>query len=421
MPKAIGRFRAICLLFAAIAAMGAPEKQTFNPDEALGFLETLSTIDLQKPDLKLLATLFRARKAVGLGDKFEEAVEVFVASGLVAAGRTDLYLKDIKPACNAMSIASFEKVMQKPCLDCTYGNIPGKCPSCFGSGYCVMCKGNGFIGPPMRDLEGKVRTALCSKCKGTGKCQKCNGSGIFGKPCPKCKGHGKLIDKENAKEHLAVYALSVMYGLCKGADDNGLPDILKDGFKKARDTAEAKFKVLRDVREEEEAEAREERERREQAERERREREEQAERERKEKEERAERERKEREEREAFEAEQRAKGLVKYGNRWLTPEEREKAQREDVATVKSIVNEVLETNKRGDIDYRHWEDATFANKLFAPRSWEIVDANAWGDTATVTARVDSSNKGGAQITVLWTYYLSHKSGSWKVTNLIEKQ
>ena len=59
--------------------------------------------------------------------------------------------------------------------------------------------------------------------------------------------------------------------------------------------------------------------------------------------------------------------------------------------------------------------------VFAPRSWEIVSASAFGDTASVTARVDSSNRGGTQITKLWTYYLSHKSGSWKVINIVEKQ
>ena len=137
-------------------------------------------------------------------------------------------------------------------------------------------------------------------------------------------------------------------------------------------------------------------------------------------EEKAERERREREEREAFEAEQRARGLVKYGDRWLTPEERERAQREDVETVKKIVNEVLETNKRGDVDYRYWEDTILISKLYAPRSWEIVNVNAWGDTASVTARVDSSTKGGIQITKLWVYTLSRKSGTWKITNLFDK-
>lgn len=216
-------------------------------------------------------------------------------------------------------------------------------------------------------------------------------------------------------------AIMMIKFLCDVGDRTDMPDLLKRDFKKAREKAEDKFDIIREMREDEETEERERKEREEQVERERREREEQAERERKEREEKAERERREREEREAFEAEQQAKGLIKYGDKWMTSEERDKVQHEDTETVKRIVNEVLETNKRGDIDYRHWDDPGLASTLFAPRSWEIVDANAWGGTATVTARVDSSNKGGAQITVLWTYYLSHKSGSWKVTNLIEKQ
>jgi hypothetical protein len=253
-----------------------------------------------------------------------------------------------------------------------------------------------------------------------GKCHFCKGRGKIELQCSDCKGAGRIFDKEAAARMYASTAILMIKFLCDVGDEMEMPDLLKRDFKKAREKAEEKFEIIREMREDEEAEAREQKEREEQAERERREREEQAERERKEKEEKAERERKEREEREAFEAEQRAKGLVKYGDKWMTEEERHHAEQKDVAEIKRIVDACLETNKRGDYDYRYWEDINLAKKLYAPSAWEIVSASAWGNTASVTARVDSSTEGGIRITKLWVYSLSRKTGSWQITNLYAK-
>ncbi len=431
---------AIGLAFAVLTTLGAPEKPKFNPDEALGFLETLGTIKMHddrreniiyyySPDAKLLATLFNARFAPGAGNSFVKAVETFVSAGLLTAGRSDLYLKHVKPQSKFMDVEELERKVTKRCAaGCHDGMIDKACGRCGGRGRCPECGGEGRIKTNMTTMydsrfpkDTYWITKMCGTCRGKGHCPKCNGLGKIVEECPDCKGKGRIFDQESAARIYANTAIMMIKYLCDVGDASEMPDILKRDFKKAREKAEEKFEVIREMREDEEAEARAEQERKEQAERERKEREEKEERERREREEKEERERKEREEREAFEAEQRAKGLVKYGDRWLTPEQKEQVQREDVATVKRIVNEVLETNKRGDVDYRHWDDVRLASKLYAPRSWEIVDANAWGNTATVTARVDSSNKGGAQITVLWMYYLSRKSGSWKVTNLIEKQ
>lgn len=426
----------IGIAFAAMTAMAAPDKPKFNPDEALGFLETLGTVKMYDtrdnivyydPDVNLLARLFQARYAPGAGDNFVNAVETFVSAGLLVAKRSDLYLKRVKPMCKVMDAEELERKVMKSCGNCREGKISRNCTNCEGSGRCSSCNGQGRIRTNTTTMydsrypgDTRVLTLKCGFCRETGRCSRCKGDGTIMETCPKCAGRGHLFDEKAAAREYAFNALALIKYLCDVGDQTDMPDLLKRDFKKARENAEKKFKILRKVREEEEAEVRAEEERKDQEEQERREREEKEERERREREEKEERERKEREEREAFEAEQRAKGLVKYGNRWLTPEEREKAQREDVATVKRIVNEVLETNKRGDVDYRYWEDTILISKLYAPRSWEIVNVNAWSDTANVTARVDSSTKGGIQITKLWVYTLSRKSGTWKITNLFDK-
>ena len=47
-----------------------------------------------------------------------------------------------------------------------------RCPRCYGSGQCPVCKGMGRI----QDLF-SMDTRPCNACSGTGKCSKCGGSG----------------------------------------------------------------------------------------------------------------------------------------------------------------------------------------------------------------------------------------------------
>lgn len=415
---------AIALVLANLTVAAAP-RQKFNPDEALGFLETLGTIQMYDtpdkivyytPDVYLLARLFDARHAPGGGDKFVEAVEGFVASGLLLAKRQDLYQNRVKPHCDFLDTASFELKVTKRCENCRNGKVYRDCSKCEGSGKCPHCNGYGRVRTNITTMydsrfpgDTKIITQQCGSCEGSGQCKFCIGAGKVEGACTKCMGRGRFLDKKSAAHEYVWNALSLIKYLCDVGDKTDMPALLKRDFKKAREKAEKKFDILREAREDDEAEEQRERERQEQAERERREREE-----------KAERERKEREEQEAFEAEQRAKGLVKYGGKWMTPDEKRLAEKEAETAVCHIVNEVLETNKRGDVDYRYC-DPNLTKMLYAPRSWEIVNANVFGETAAVTVRVDSSNKGGAQITVIWVYYLSLKSGSWKVINIVEKQ
>ena len=262
------------LVLAVVALLQLPasaaEKQKFNPDEALGFLESLSTIDLRKPDPNLLAKLFMARKGVGLGDDFVRGVEGLVASGMLITNRVDLYLKHVKPECGALKIDEFEKSIKTKCPDCDGGYVIGTCEKCQGSGKCVSCKGNGFIGTPVLDLEGNYRAAQCSSCAGTRRCANCDGSGKTRIKCKTCKGRGGKVDKQKVEKAFSDFTMATLQALCDLGDREEMPDVLKRGFANARETAESKFgKVFRERRLEQER--REEEDRREQAERERRE------------------------------------------------------------------------------------------------------------------------------------------------------
>ena len=321
----------IGLAFAVLTTLAAPEKPKFNPDEALGFLETLTSIQDGKPDIYLLAKLFKARYAPGAGDDFVKTVETFVSSGLHAAGRIDLYVKSVRPECKNMDADELERQVAHECGNCQGGKIEKQCERCGGRGRCRACEGRGSFMhklEALRPIDVRWEQIKCGVCLGSGRCSSCNGQGRISLDCPNCKGRGHIYDTDEALKVYYVNALALIKGLCDIGDQTDMPDLLKRDFSKARENAEKKFPVLRQAREKETAEARAEQERKEKEEQERREKEEQAERERKEKEEQAERERKEKEEQErkeqvkkermakerhehiAKERELRAKGLV---------------------------------------------------------------------------------------------------------------
>ena len=274
-------FIALCLAFATIIAVGEPEKQTFNPDEALGFLETLGTVQMHddrkndviyyySPDAKLLARLFQARFAPGAGKEFVKAVETFVSAGLLTAGRSDLYLKRVKPECKFMDAEELERKVTKRCGNCHDGKTRKPCGRCGGRGRCPECDGAGRIKTNMTTLydsrfpgDTQLITKMCGSCRGNGQCRFCKGRGKNELQCSDCKGVGRIFDKEAAARMYAYTAILMIKYLCDVGDEAEMPDLLKRDFKKAREKAEKKFEIIREMREDEEAEAREEQERRE--------------------------------------------------------------------------------------------------------------------------------------------------------------
>ena len=288
MNKSV-RMLVISLSLAALTSLSAPERQTFNPDEALGFLETLGTIQMHddrkndiiyyySPDAKLLARLFNARFAPGAGQEFVKAVETFVSAGLLTAGRGDLYVKHVKPECKFMDADELERMVTKRCDNCREGKNYKHCEWCGGRGRCSECGGEGRVSTKITTMYDSrfpqntyLTTTNCRRCGGNGQCPNCKGQGEIGQTCPVCKGRGRFLDKEEAARTYASTAIQMIKFLCDVGDRTDMPDLLKRDFKNARAKAEEKFKIIRELREEEEAEAREEQERREKAELERQE------------------------------------------------------------------------------------------------------------------------------------------------------
>jgi hypothetical protein len=124
----------------------------------------------------------------------------------------------------------------------------------------------------------------------------------------------------------------------------------------------------------------------------------------------AEREQREREARARAEAEQRAR--------------KEKlaqlARASAGVDIPKVINGVLGEQAKGNVGAEYWEDGSTMDRLFAPTAWTIVDTELAGNIAEVTVRVDSSNKGGAQIRALWLFVLRYGEAGWKVALLLEK-
>jgi len=71
------------------------------------------------------------------------------------------------------------------------GQLARTCKACDGSGSCPKCKGEGT----REAMKGSSRMH-CTTCRGTGVCSECKGEGGFTPSCPKCRGVGKLLDRQ---------------------------------------------------------------------------------------------------------------------------------------------------------------------------------------------------------------------------------
>ncbi len=114
------------------------------------------------------------------------------------------------------------------------------------------------------------------------------------------------------------------------------------------------------------------------------------------------------------------KGLVKFDGKWLPREEVERIKARVPEDVKRVVTLHLEENKKGNFGAQYFCNPNLATKLFAPTGWEIVNVNIHDGMATVTVRVDSSQKGGSRITTLWDYSLKRMDDDWKISMLMER-
>lgn len=106
---------------------------------------------------------------------------------------------------------------------------------------------------------------------------------------------------------------------------------------------------------------------------------------------------------------------MKFDGKWLPREEVERIKARASEDVKRVVTLHLEENKKGNSGAQYFCNPDFATKLYAPTGWEIVDVKVYDVLATVTVRVDSSQKSGSRITKLWDYSLKRMDDDWKIS------
>lgn len=109
-------------------------------------------------------------------------------------------------------------------------------------------------------------------------------------------------------------------------------------------------------------------------------------------------------------------------------EAREKAEgerlaRENQKGMITCIEGYLNEQRVGNSGSTYFENPFLASKfqLLAVRSWEIV-AYGWthGNSGSARVRIDSSNRGGMPITVLWTFYMTYiPRRGWKISHLSE--
>jgi hypothetical protein len=94
----------------------------------------------------------------------------------------------------------------------------------------------------------------------------------------------------------------------------------------------------------------------------------------------------------------------------------------DETQIKECINKYLKDQERGDefASHIYWESGAHPVTFFAVRGWTLLDRpitfiqSDSTPTAFVKARIDSSTKGGMQITKVWTFHMRKTGGKWKI-------
>ncbi len=338
----------IAALFAIFLVFAPPlEADDFNPNAAQSFLKTMTTLNIEEPDVNILLKLFKARKTVGLDNHFVESVERCVCAGVIAAGRADIYYNQLKAECENKTVSEFEATRTLRCPDCKNGISTEVCRSCNGTGKCHLCGGRGRSG-----------AIKCAECNHTGRCWRCKGSGKIKEYCSKCGGTSRVWERYAALEQYIHLAGTIRISLRWEVMDRKEKETLAERERKEQEerakreqtghTRKEQKERARKEQAEHERRVQEDRARKEQFERERREQEErarkeQAERERREQEEKA---RKEQAERERKEQEERAR------KEQVERERREQEERAELEERRSVIeNEAAKLAKQGVDDF----------------------------------------------------------------------
>lgn len=84
------------------------------------------------------------------------------------------------------------------------GRTTVECRTCFGTGACQTCGGDGE-----REVGISDDTIHCTKCRGTGSCPDCKGVGGHPRPCVTCRGKGRVFDRDKCVKELDVLMKSM--------------------------------------------------------------------------------------------------------------------------------------------------------------------------------------------------------------------
>ena len=93
----------------------------------------------------------------------------------------------------------------------------------------------------------------------------------------------------------------------------------------------------------------------------------------------------------------------------------------DETKIRDCVTGWLEASKRGENGAIYWDDFRLLTNLFAVLSWEVLtphpitvfESKGW-PSALVRVRIDSSTKGGMQITHVWLFSMKKSGNEWKI-------
>jgi hypothetical protein len=97
------------------------------------------------------------------------------------------------------------------------------------------------------------------------------------------------------------------------------------------------------------------------------------------------------------------------------------------SAINACVNGFLREQENGYDGEQFWSDPKLAEGLIAVRGWKILDYDYNADSrdqhgrqcAWVPVRIDSSNKGGMQITLVWKFFIVFTEDGWKIALLLK--
>jgi hypothetical protein len=90
-------------------------------------------------------------------------------------------------------------------------------------------------------------------------------------------------------------------------------------------------------------------------------------------------------------------------------------------TVNKFIEEYIFNITKGNGGYDYFCNESYPSSFFAPRSATILQTNIYqgGQDGNVVIRLDSSNKGGMNITADWTLYMEKEAGKWCIKLISE--